>query len=393
MIWPAPPASASPLEVCIATLERLVGYATVSADSNLALIAYLAGLLEEAGARVEILSDEGGAKANLWATLGPDEPGGLVLSGHTDVVPVEDQDWSSDPFVLREAQGRLYGRGTCDMKGFIAACIAALPALASAARTRPIHFAFTYDEETGCLGARHLVEHLKAAGAAPGMALIGEPTLLHIVDGHKGCCEYTTHFHGAEGHGSRPELGVNAVDYATRYVARLMELRRDLAAAAPADSPFVPPHTTINVGALVGGVAHNVIPGHARLEWEMRPVAWSDAVRVKTDLERFCAEDLLPEMRAVCPEAGIDMEVVGEVGALEPRSANGARDLVASVLGKNGTEVVSFGTEAGLFQEIGLDVVVCGPGSIEQAHKPDEYIAVAELDRALSLLHGIAARY
>ncbi|MEE4117565.1 MAG: acetylornithine deacetylase [Paracoccaceae bacterium] len=392
MSWPHPREGAAPLEVCIATLERLVAYPTVSADSNYALIAYLAELLQEAGARVEILSDAAAAKANLWATLGPDEPGGLVLSGHTDVVPVDDQDWSSDPFILREEGGRLYGRGTCDMKGFIAACIAALPAFASGERRTPIHFAFTYDEEVGCVGARHLVEHLSAVGAKPAMALIGEPTLLHIVDGHKGCCEYTTRFNGAEGHGSRPELGVNAVEYAARYVARLMALRAELAATPPAGSAFLPPHTTISVGALTGGVAHNVIPGHAQVDWEMRPVAWDDAVRVKTVLERYCAEELLPEMQAVTPAAGIETDVIGEVVALEPRESNGARDLVASVLGANGTELVSFGTEAGLFQEIGLDAVVCGPGSIEQAHKPDEWIAVSELERALSLLHGIAAK-
>ena len=392
MSWPHPEAGASPLEVCIATLERLVAFPTVSADSNYALVAYLAELLEDAGARVEILSDASAAKANLWATLGPDAPGGLVLSGHTDVVPVEDQDWTSDPFVLRREDGRLYGRGSCDMKGFIAACIAALPAFATADRRRPVHFAFTYDEEVGCVGARHLVEHIKQAGARPAMALIGEPTLLNIVDGHKGCCEYTTRFHGAEGHGSRPELGVNAVEYAARYVARLMALRADLAAAPPDGSRFEPPHTTISVGALAGGVAHNVIPGHAQVDWEMRPVRWDDAVRVKDDLERYCAQELLPQMRAVEPGAGIATEVVGEVAALEPRSANEARDLVAGVLGANATELVSFGTEAGLFQEIGLDAVVCGPGSIAQAHKPDEYVAVSELERALALLQGIAAR-
>jgi acetylornithine deacetylase len=278
------------------------------------------------------------------------------------------------------------------MKGFIAACIAALPAFAARERATPIHFAFTYDEEVGCVGARHLVEHLAAVGARPAMALIGEPTLMTIVDGHKGCCEYTTRFHGAEGHGSRPELGVNAVEYATRYVARLMALAAELAAKPPEGSRFEPPHTTISVGGLTGGVAHNVIPGHAQVDWEMRPVAWNDALRVKADLEAFCAEELLPGMRAVSPAAAIETEVVGEVAALAPRATNGARDLVAGLLGANGTELVSFGTEAGLFQEIGLDAVVCGPGSIEQAHKPDEYISVDELERALALLHGIAAK-
>ena len=391
-MWPLPATGTSPLEDCVATLERLVGYATVSSDSNFALIAYLAERLEGAGAAVELLTDGSGTKANLWATLGPDAPGGLVLSGHTDVVPVDDQDWTSDPFVLREEAGRLYGRGTCDMKGFIAACIAALPALAATRHSTPIHFAFTYDEEVGCVGARHLVEHLRETGARPAMALIGEPTSMRIIDGHKGCCEYSTRFHGAEGHGSRPELGVNAVEYATRYVARLMELRAALAAAPPEGSRFEPPHTTLSVGALTGGVAHNVIPGLAQVDWEMRPVAWDDALRVKTELQAFCDATLLPEMRAVSAGAGIETDVVGEVVGLEPRAENAARDIVASLLGSNGADLVAFGTEAGLFQEIGLDAIVCGPGSIAQAHKPDEYVELAELERALTLLHGLAGQ-
>ncbi|NBC97183.1 MAG: acetylornithine deacetylase [Deinococcus-Thermus bacterium] len=391
-MWPVPAQGLSPLDDCLATLERLIGYPTVSADSNFALIAYLAERLESAGATVELLTDASGSKANLWATLGPDTPGGLVLSGHTDVVPVDDAYWTSDPFVMREDDGRLYGRGTCDMKGFIAACIGALPALAATRHEKPIHFAFTYDEEVGCVGARHLVDHLRAVEARPAMALIGEPTSMRIVDGHKGCCEYSTRFRGAEGHGSRPELGVNAVEYATRYVARLMELRGALAAAPPEGSRFEPPHTTISVGALTGGVAHNVIPGLAQVDWEMRPVAWDDALRVKDDLARFCDEVLLPEMRAISPGAGVETEVVGEVVGLEPRAENGARDMVASLLGTNGADLVAFGTEAGLFQGIGLDAIVCGPGDIAQAHKPDEFIAVAELERAIALLQGIAAK-
>jgi len=253
-------------------LGQLIGFPTVSADSNMALIEHLAGLLADAGARVEVFRDETGTKANLFATIGPDIDGGILLSGHSDVVPVADQDWTTDPWAMTEREGRLYGRGTCDMKGFIAAAVALAPHYAQKATARPIHFAFTYDEEIGCLGARALAPLLQARGVRPRVAIIGEPTLMRVIEGHKGCYEYSAHFTGLEGHGSAPERGVNAVEYAVRYVARLLELREVLRARAPSGSRFDPPWTTINTGAVVGGVAHNVIAGKARVDWEMRPV-------------------------------------------------------------------------------------------------------------------------
>ncbi|MCB2140469.1 MAG: M20/M25/M40 family metallo-hydrolase, partial [Rhodobacteraceae bacterium] len=231
------------------------------------MIEFLADRLGAAGARVEVHRDPAGTKANLFATIGPERAGGILLSGHSDVVPVADQDWTSDPFEMVERDGRLYGRGTCDMKGFIAAAVAMAPAFAERATGRPVHFAFTHDEEVGCLGAQALAQILRARDTRPSVAIIGEPTLMRVIEGHKGCYEYTTHFTGLEGHGSAPDRGVNAVEYAVRYVARLLELRERLKARAPADSPFDPPWTTINTGALVGGVAHNVIPGKARIDW------------------------------------------------------------------------------------------------------------------------------
>lgn len=375
-----------------AILQDLISYPTVSSGSNMACIGYLADRLERAGARVEVLSDETGAKANLWATIGPEGDGGLVLSGHSDVVPVADQDWASDPFVMEERGGALFGRGTCDMKGFIAATVAMAPEYAARRLTRPIHFAFTHDEETGCLGGQALVAMLRERGIRPAMAIIGEPTDMRIIEGHKGCCEYSTHFTGLEGHGSGPDLGVNAVEYAVRYVSRLLGLKEQLRGRCPPDSPFVPPWTTINTGALIGGVAHNVIPGKARIDWEMRPVHWSDADFVKADLEAFCAETLLPAMRRVHPQAEIHTEVIGEVVGLVPMARNAIRDLVAELTGATGGDVVPFGTEAGLFQQLGIDVVVCGPGSIAQAHKPDEYVALDQLVQCLDMLHQLGAR-
>lgn len=370
-------------------LDRLVAYPTVSADSNLAMIADLATRLEDVGAAVTVLQAPEGGKANLVARLGPERAGGILLSGHSDVVPVTDQDWTGDPFVLRRQGDRLLGRGTCDMKGFIAAAVVMARQYADVALTRPVHFAFTYDEEVGCLGAQALIPELRARGIEPAMAIIGEPTEMRVIEGHKGCCEYTVRFHGQAGHGSAPERGVNAVEYAARYVARLMQLRGDLMLRAPRDGMFEPPWTTLNVGRFSGGAAHNVIPERAEVDWEMRPVQPGDAEFVKTELAAFVETDLLPAMRAICPDADIATETIGEIAGLEPMNDNAARDLVIGLLGANGADLVAFGTEGGLFQSLGASVVVCGPGSIEQAHKADEFIGVDQLQSCLSLLHRL----
>ncbi len=373
-------------------LGDLIGFPTVSSDSNLALIDHLAGLLSDAGALVEVFRDPGGTKANLFATIGPDIDGGILLSGHSDVVPVADQDWTTDPWTMTERDGRLYGRGTCDMKGFIAAAVALAPLYARKATARPIHFAFTHDEEIGCLGAQALAHLLQARAVKPRVAIIGEPTLMRVIEGHKGCYEYSVHFTGLEGHGSDPDRGVNAVEYAVRYVSRLLELREVLRARAPADSRFEPPWTTINTGALVGGVAHNVIVGKARVDWEMRPVQPGDADLVKAELHAFCTDHLLPRMRSVAPMADIVTEIIGEVDGLVPVSDNEAREIALALTGANGAGLVPFGTEAGIFQAMGMQAVICGPGSIEQAHKPDEYIALDQLAEGVRFLERLSDR-
>ncbi|MBW6419107.1 acetylornithine deacetylase [Celeribacter sp. PS-C1] len=383
----------SDLARCRDILGDLIAFPTVSCDSNLAAISYIAERLNDVGARVEVLHDASGQKANLFATLGPERAGGLVLSGHTDVVPVEDQPWTSDPFRMVERDGRLFGRGTCDMKGFIATCLTTLDHLKAAAKERPIHFAFTHDEEVGCLGARDLVEVLRARELRPAMALIGEPTEMRVIEGHKGCCEYTVTFTGAEGHGSAPEKGVNAVEYAARYINRLLELRQSLIDRCPPGSRFDPPYTTINIGGLKGGHAHNVIAGKATLEWEMRPVVQGDMDFVKGEIATYVGDVLLPEMRRVAAQAEIATEVIGEVAGLMPMDENAARDLVFRLTGANSADVVPFGTEAGLFQEIGMQAVICGPGSIDQAHKPDEYIALDQLSQSLAMLERLGESY
>ncbi|WP_306006307.1 acetylornithine deacetylase [Aquicoccus porphyridii] len=373
-------------------LRDLISFPTVSTDSNLDMIQHMGALLYDIGASVDIYADDTGTKANLFATIGPDRDGGILLSGHSDVVPVADQDWRSDPFQLYEADGKLFGRGTCDMKGFIAATLAMAPEFARLNLSRPIHFAFTHDEETGCIGAQSLVTELKARGIKPGIAIIGEPTMMKIIEGHKGCCEYTTRFTGLEGHGSAPDRGVNAAEYAVRYVSRLLEIREELKHRAPGSSRFDPPWTTLNIGRVTGGVAHNVIVGKSEVEWEFRPVQSDDYNYVTSEIARYAENVLLPAMRAVCPDASIETETIGEVTGLDPMPENEARDLVAGLTGENDADVVAFGTEAGIFQSMGLSVVVCGPGSIEQAHKPDEFISLDQLSACLGMLKGLGRK-
>ncbi|WP_245752653.1 acetylornithine deacetylase [Poseidonocella pacifica] len=373
-------------------MADLIAFPTISSDSNLEMIEWLGSQLSDLGARTEIFHDESGHKANLFATIGPDTDGGIVLSGHSDVVPVAEQDWTSDPFEMVERDGALFGRGACDMKGFIACAMAMAPVFAARDLKRPVHFAFTYDEEVGCIGGQALVSDLKTRGIAPGIAIIGEPTGMQIIEGHKGCCEYTTHFHGLEGHGSAPDRGVNAAEYAVRYVTRLMELREEMKTRAPRGSRFDPPWTTMNIGGIHGGVAHNVIAGRAEVEWEFRPVTSEDMSYMKEEIAAYVSDTLLPAMRAVDPRADIQTETIGEVAGLEPMAANAARDLVAELTGANGVDVVPFATEAGLFQEMGMDVVVCGPGSIDQAHKADEYVTLDQMSRCLDMLEGLARR-
>lgn len=372
-------------------LAELIRFPSVSSDSNIDVIYFAAQRLQDVGADVQLQFAPDGQKANLFATIGPARQGGIVLSGHSDVVPVTDQDWTHEPFMMTEQDGRLYGRGTCDMKGFIAAAVAKAEDYAQRDLTRPVHFSFTYDEETGCIGAQALAEWLQERDIRPAIAIIGEPTMMQVIEGHKGCCEYTTHFHGRAGHGSMPDLGVNAVEYAVRYVSRLMELGEELKSRAPANGRFDPPWTTINTGSLTGGTIHNVIPETASVQWEFRPVQNSDFTYVKSQSEEYVRSVLLPAMQSVDPTASITTEIMGEVVGLEPADVNEARDILMELTGSNQAGVVPFGTEAGIFSALGMSVAVCGPGSIEQAHKPDEFLAVDQLVKCLSMLDGLEA--
>lgn len=372
----------------IELMDKLIGFPTISSESNLDCIDWISDYLKSFGARCEITSETKG-KANIFATLGPDTDGGIILSGHTDVVPVEGQNWSTDPFKMKRKNNALFGRGTCDMKGFIAAAMAMVPKYSKLDLKRPIHFAFTYDEEVGCLGARVLVNQLIASGLKPSACIVGEPTSMRIIEGHKGMCEYTTEFRGVEGHSSQPDRCVNALEYAHRFINKLMEVRLELPAMAPEGSRFDPPYSTSSICACHSGTTHNVIPSQAEVEWEMRVVQRSDREWLRDQMERYVDEVLRPEMKKKSIIADIFETVCIETDGLEPEQDSEAVKIVQELTGGNSTEVVAFGTEAGLFSRAGISSVLCGPGSIEQAHKPDEYVTEEQMISCLNMLERL----
>jgi len=284
---------------------------------------------------------------------------------------------------------KLYGRGSCDMKGFIACALAYAPILSNSNLDRDIHFSFTFDEETACKGAPILIKELKKRGITNGICVVGEPTNMKIIDSHKGCYEYTTYFEGLAGHSSQPHKGVSAVEYAARYVNKLVELRKKLKEREPKNSIFDPPYSTLQVGGIFGGIAHNVIADKCHVNWETRPVVKEDAIFLNSEIDKFTNETLLPEMKKIYPDSSIKKEIIGEIIGFNRLKKSEACEFVSSITGDNTREVVSFGTEAGLFQEIGISTVVCGPGSIEQAHKIDEFIKLDELKKCLEFLEGV----
>ena len=372
-------------------LTDLIGFKTISGEDNSSLIDYCDEILKQLGATSFRTYDDEKKRVNLFATLKAKNSNNkkpIILSGHTDVVPVS-KGWSSDPFTATIKDDKLYGRGSCDMKGFIACALAYAPIYSKSDLDRDIHFSFTFDEETACQGAPILIEELKKRGIKNGICIIGEPTNMKIIDAHKGCYEYTTYFKGLAGHSSAPHKGVSAVEYASRYVNKLIELRKKLKDRAPKDSIFDPPHSTLSIGGVFGGIAHNVIADKCHVNWETRPVVKEDGVFLNQEIDKYANEILLPEMKKVFPNASIEKDIIGEIVGFDRKDKSDACELISSLTGDNSRQVVSFGTEAGLFQEIGISTVVCGPGSIDQAHKIDEFIVLDELKKCLNLLDGI----
>lgn len=369
-------------------LGDLVGFPTVTSLPNLDLIEYVVAILEPLGYDLRVTHDSTGQKANLLASVGPGTDGGVILSGHTDVVPAEDTEWTGAPFLAMRREQRIYGRGAVDMKGFIACALALAPHFASLPLKRPIHIALTFDEEVGCRGAPLLIADLVGAGISPAAVVVGEPTEMGIVVAHKGMHEYTTTLVGLEGHGSLPGQAVNAVQFGARFVSRLMELDTEMESRAPETSPFHPPHTSISTGSMHGGVAHNIVAGECVIQWEMRPITESDATYALDRIEDF-EKTLREEMQLVSSNASIDTVTEGAVAGLEPVEDSPAFDLVSKVLGTSERRVAAFATEAGLYQEAGIPAVVCGPGSIDVAHQPDEYISLEDLERCLTMMKGL----
>ena len=370
-------------------LSDLIKFKTVSGTSNLALIEYCEKKLNKVGASSFRTFDEAKKRFNLFSTVsgkGKVNGNGIILSGHTDVVPASAKEWGSDPFTSLEKDNKVYGRGACDMKGFIACSLALAPYFASQNLKKPIHFSFTYDEETACQGAPIMIDELKKRNLNCSVCIVGEPTNMKAVQAHKGCSEYSTYFTGLAGHGSAPDKGVNAVEYATRFVNKLLELREELKKREPKNSIFTPPYTTLGIGRIKGGLARNVIADQCVVDWELRPVVPEDGEFVNKTMDAYVKDILLPKMKKVYPKADIKKEIIGEIIGFNKEEESEAINLICNLTGDNSREVVSFGTEAGLFQEIGISTVVCGPGSIEQAHTIDEYVSFDQLKKCLKML-------
>lgn len=373
-----------------ALLEKLVSYATVSRDSNLALIGFVRDFLAQHGVECELFYNDERTKANLFATIGPPDRGGIALSGHTDVVPVEGQAWTVDPFRLVEKEGRLYGRGTADMKGFLASVLAAVPMFIERDLRMPVYLAFSYDEEVGCLGVRPMLDELARREYKPVLCLIGEPTELKPVLGHKGKLAMRCCVKGAACHSAYAPYGVNAIQYAARLINHLEEIGQALAQPEHHDERFDPPYSTVQTGVIRGGRALNIVPAECEFDFEVRALPGFDADTVAHRLQRYAESELLPKMRAVKPDTDITLQSLSAYPGLATSPQSEAARLVALLSGSTEFGTVAFGTEGGLFEQAGIPTVVCGPGSMDQGHKPDEFVSVEQLHACDAMLVRLA---
>ncbi len=373
-------------------LARLLAFDTVSHRPNRALMDYVRGLLAEAGVESVLIPDAGGGKANLYATIGPAGLGGVMLSGHTDVVPVEGQAWTHPPFELTEADGRWYGRGAADMKGFVAAALAAFLAAARRPLKVPLHLALSYDEEIGCMGVRSLITMLEGAPVRPRFCIVGEPTGMQVATGHKGKVALRATCTGREGHSALAPMALNALHLAADFVNAVRALQARVAATGMRDGDYDVPYSTIHVGKLNGGVQVNIVPNHAVVDVEIRSLAGEDVAGLIEDL-RAAAEAIVAPLRAEFPEAAIVVERLWDYPGLGTPSDAAVVNFVKGLTGANGTMKVAFGTEGGLFDaRLGIPTVICGPGSMAQGHKPDEYVSLEQMARCEAMLEALVAR-
>ena len=366
-------------------LNDLISFKTISGENNLEFIDYCEKKLKPLGANVVKTYNKEKIQANLFSTIGNDNGKGIILSGHTDVVPATLSDWTSDPFIARDKNNKIFGRGACDMKGFIACTLAAAPLFASQKLNSPIHFSYTFDEETGCLGAPLVLKDLKKRNIKASACIIGEPTSMKVITANKGYNEYITHFTGLSGHASNPNSGVNAIECAIEYSNKLLELRNELKRKGNAKI-FSPEYTTLQIGKISGGIGANVIADQCSLEWEVRPINKKDSDFVNNSIEKFTSDILLPKIKKNNPKGSIDKVIIGEVIGFDKEESSYAANLVCNLTGDNSKNTMPFGTEAGLFQNAGISTVICGPGSIEQAHTIDEYITYDQLKNCLKML-------
>ncbi|MEZ0168093.1 acetylornithine deacetylase [Microvirga sp. TS319] len=379
--------------VSLELLRDLVGFDTTSRNSNLELIGYIRDYLDRIGIESTLVFDETGQKANLYATIGPRDRGGILLSGHTDTVPVDGQDWTSDPFTLTRRGDRLYGRGTADMKGFVAIALAFAPAFAQADLKTPIHYAFSYDEEVGCVGVRRLIAHLNDLSVRPGMAIIGEPTGMQVISAHKGKLGMRCRVSGHSCHSSLAPQGVNAVEYAAEVVSYLRGMARRIAKVGPFDIDFDIPHTTVHTGVIRGGTALNIVPSECEFVFEFRHLPEQDPQELLAEVKRFAHEVLEPAMKAIAPDAGFSWQQLSSTPGLASEPEDDVVILAKALAGQNGHAKVAFATEAGPFQKLGgIPAVVCGPGNIAQAHKPDEYIELSEVAKCEAFMRRLLDR-
>ncbi|QIM47845.1 acetylornithine deacetylase [Pusillimonas sp. DMV24BSW_D] len=373
-----------------AMLEQLISFPTVSRDSNLELIRFIQAYLSRLGVESELFYNAELTKANLFATVGPPDQGGVALSGHTDVVPVDGQNWTVDPFSLSENDGRLYGRGTSDMKGFIACVLAAVPSFLAKPLKKPIHLVFSYDEEVGCLGVRPMLAELEKRNNKPQLCLVGEPTLMQPVLGHKGKLAMRCSVKGAACHSAYSPQGVNAIEYAAKLIGKLGEIGEALAQPELHDHRFEPPYSTVQTGVIKGGRALNIVPAECEFDFEIRAIPGFDAAVVPDQLKTYAQETLLPKMRAVSGQSDIQFDHLSDYPGLATPPESEVAQLVAALTGSTQFSTVAFGTEGGLFNQAGIPTVICGPGSIDQAHKPDEFVSLEQLAACDAMLARLA---
>lgn len=381
---------ATPSQQSLDILTRLVAFPTVSRESNLELIEWVRDYLAQHGVQSRLTYDSSGKKANLFATIGEGRKPGIVLSGHTDVVPVEGQEWASDPFKLRIQDGMVFGRGAADMKGYIACALALLPEFLAARQEHAMHLALSYDEEIGCIGVRGLIQDLAEIGLKPAGCIVGEPTMMQAVIAHKGTHRFNCKVRGREAHSSYTTLGVNSIEYAARIIVYIRQMADRMAARETRDDSFTVPYTTLQTGTIRGGLAANIVPKDCEFQFEARTMPGTSAQSLYQEIQDYAAS-LLPEMQKVEPNAAIEFDWLASAPGLSTLEQDAIARLAAELTRKPANTAVSYGTEAGLFQEAGIPTVVCGPGSIEQAHTPNEFVSLEQLAECEMFLRRLSA--